>query len=85
MVRYWATKGTKVDPWTDHAITPKELEECAKLQGVKFRQGDILLLRVGFIQKYCECTSEERVRVAEAGLENKLCVSASSVASSACG
>ena len=67
MVRYWKTKGTPVDPWTSYAITPKELEGCAKAQGVTFRQGDILLLRVGFIQKYCETTCEERDRVA--GLE----------------
>lgn len=37
-----------------------ELEECARAQGVTFRRGDILLLRIGFIQKYYTVTTEER-------------------------
>ena len=37
-----------------------ELEAVAEAQGVKFRAGDILLLRVGFIQKYHRVTGEER-------------------------
>ena len=65
MVRYWEAKDTPVDPWTNYAITPEELEECAKAQGTTFRPGDILLLRVGFIRKYCECTCEERDRLAD--------------------
>ena len=28
------------------------LEQVAKAQGVEFRTGDVLLLRVGFIRKY---------------------------------
>lgn len=38
----------------------EELEECAQAQGVTFRRGDILVLRVGFIQKYNKVTTEER-------------------------
>ena len=68
LVRYWDAKGTPVDPWTNYAITPKELEECAKAQGLTFRRGDILLLRVGFIQKYHESTREERDRLGEIGV-----------------
>lgn len=75
MVRYWAAKGTPVDPWTDHGITSSELKECAKLQGVTFRTGDILLLRVGFIQKYHESTREERDQLASQEAElSTLCV-----------
>ncbi|KAJ6567080.1 putative cyclase-domain-containing protein [Mycena capillaripes] len=48
------------DPWTTHPITVKELEACAEAQGVKFRRGDILILRVGFIKKYYESTQEAR-------------------------
>jgi len=70
MVRYWEAKGTPVDPWTSYAITPKEMEDCAKVQGVTFRRGDILLLRVGFIRKYYETTREERDRIADLTLEN---------------
>ena len=53
------------DPWTAHAITLPELEECAKTQGVTFRRGDILLIRMGFIQKYYRATQEERDGLAE--------------------
>lgn len=75
MVRYWEAKGTPVDPWTSHAITPRELEECAKVQGITFRKGDILLLRVGFIRKYYGSTREERDQLANVGVDlNKLCV-----------
>ncbi|KAJ7041919.1 putative cyclase-domain-containing protein [Mycena alexandri] len=48
------------DPWSSHAITVKDLESCAEAQGVKFRRGDILILRVGFIKKYYEVTQAER-------------------------
>ena len=76
MVRYWEAKGTPVDPWTSHAITSKELEECAKAQGVAFRRGDILLLRVGFIRKYSESGREERDRLADLGVQSsELCAS----------
>ncbi|KAF7353898.1 hypothetical protein MVEN_01075700 [Mycena venus] len=48
------------DPWTTHAITVKELEACAEAQGISFRRGDILMLRVGFIKKYYESAQESR-------------------------
>jgi hypothetical protein len=76
MVRYWEMKRTPVDPWTSHAITPRELEECARFQGITFRKGDILLLRVGFIRKYCGSTREERDGMANLGVDlSRLCVS----------
>jgi hypothetical protein len=48
------------DPWTTHGISVAELQECAHSQGVTFKRGDILLLRMGFIQKYYGATTEER-------------------------
>lgn len=48
------------DPWTTHPITVKDLEACAEAQGISFRRGDILMLRVGFIKKYYESTQESR-------------------------
>jgi len=48
------------DPWTTHAISVANLEAVAKHQNVEFRRGDILLLRVGFIQKYHAVASTER-------------------------
>ncbi|KAK0493304.1 hypothetical protein EDD18DRAFT_1406232 [Armillaria luteobubalina] len=62
LVRYYTLGGNPLpyDPWTTHPITVKELEACAAHQGVKFRRGDILILRVGFIKKFNEATQEER-------------------------
>ncbi|KAF5351475.1 hypothetical protein D9757_012874 [Collybiopsis confluens] len=48
------------DPWTTHGLTVADLQACAEKQGVKFRQGDILILRVGFIRKYQNATQEDR-------------------------
>ncbi|KAF7359050.1 hypothetical protein MSAN_01245900 [Mycena sanguinolenta] len=48
------------DPWQTHPITVKELRACAEAQGIRFRRGDILMLRVGFIKKYYESTPESR-------------------------
>ena len=48
------------DPWSAHAITVADLEDVAKHQNVQFRRGDILLLRVGFIQKYYNIAQSER-------------------------
>jgi len=69
LVRYH-TAGTTLkelpyDPWTTHGFTAAELEACAKKQGVTFRQGDILILRAGFIHKYQNATQEERDALAE--------------------
>ncbi|KAH0830214.1 hypothetical protein J3R83DRAFT_1571 [Lanmaoa asiatica] len=54
LVNYHTADGNVLpyDPWTTHPISVAELEACAKKQGVTFRQADILLIRVGFIQKY---------------------------------
>ncbi|KAJ7142122.1 hypothetical protein C8R43DRAFT_1016383 [Mycena crocata] len=40
------------DPWTTHSITVPQIEACAKAQGVQFRRGDILMLRVGFMKRF---------------------------------
>lgn len=37
-----------------HAITPRELEECAAAQGVEIGTGDILLLRTGHVPWFYE-------------------------------
>ncbi|KAJ7268956.1 putative cyclase-domain-containing protein [Mycena rebaudengoi] len=54
------TKTLPYDPWTTHGITMADLEACASAQGVTFRRGDILLLRVGFIKKYYDVSQAER-------------------------
>lgn len=62
MVRFYTESGSPLpyDPWTKHGISVEELEACAKKQGVKFRQADILILRVGFIKRYNESSQSEK-------------------------
>ncbi|KAH7911110.1 hypothetical protein BJ138DRAFT_1007287 [Hygrophoropsis aurantiaca] len=62
IVNYYTADGGSLpyDPWTTHALTVAELEAVAKKQGVTFRQGDILILRVGFTQKYYTSTNEDK-------------------------
>ena len=62
LVRYFTASGNPLpyDPWTTHAITVEDLKACASAQGTTFRQGDILLLRVGFIQKYYASSQNDK-------------------------
>jgi hypothetical protein len=39
---------------TGYAISAEELKLVAKAQGVEFKQGDILLVRSGYISRYHE-------------------------------
>ena len=48
------------DPWSSHPISVADLETVAKHQNVRFQRGDILLIRVGFIQKYHAVSGEDR-------------------------
>lgn len=55
LVEYFTESGRKelpYDPWTAHTFTVDDLNACAQKQGVAFREGDILVIRAGFIQKY---------------------------------
>ena len=67
LVEYYTKDGGALpyDPWTTHPISVSELESCAKAQGTTFRQGDILILRVGFIQKYNRESNEARAALSE--------------------
>lgn len=53
------------DPWSTCSIGVAELEACARMQGVTFRQADILLIRIGFIQKYCAVNNDARVALGD--------------------
>ena len=41
-------------PWLDggYAITPEDLQACAQAQGTELRQGDIVLVRTGWLESY---------------------------------
>lgn len=63
LVEFYTSSGTKplpYDPWTTHAIPVEDLKACARAQSVTFRQGDILILRVGFIKRYNESSAPEK-------------------------
>ena len=67
LVNFYTDGGKKplpYDPWTTHAIPVSDLEACAKKQGVTFKTGDILILRVGFTQKWYAATRQERESLA---------------------
>ncbi|KAG6840499.1 hypothetical protein C0991_006329 [Blastosporella zonata] len=77
LVRFYTDGGKELsyDPFEAHAIGVADLEACAKKQGVEFRQGDILLLRVGFINRYNTTTNEVRTELGSknetfAGIDN---------------
>jgi hypothetical protein len=53
-VEFYTATGSPLpyDPISTYGISVADLEACARKQGVQFRHADILILRVGFIQKY---------------------------------
>lgn len=48
------------DPWSTYAISYKELEAALADQGTQTRQGDILLVRSGYVKRHNEASEEER-------------------------
>ncbi|THH21240.1 hypothetical protein EUX98_g8424 [Antrodiella citrinella] len=63
MVKYYTANGSKplpYDPWTTHGVPVADLQACAKQQGVTFKQGDILILRVGFMARHNAASVVER-------------------------
>jgi kynurenine formamidase len=59
----WAQeRGIAYSPIERHAISEKDLEAVAAWQGTEIRQGDILLIRSGFVQWYRQAGDEERRR-----------------------
>ena len=62
MVKFYTDQHGRLpyDPITTHAIPLDDMLACAKAQGVTFRPADILILRVGFMQRFYGATQEER-------------------------
>jgi hypothetical protein len=57
---YAQNKGTSYDVYNSHAIRLSDLQECAKLQGVTFQIGDILLVRIGWAERYLALDEHQR-------------------------
>ncbi|PIL33200.1 hypothetical protein GSI_04650 [Ganoderma sinense ZZ0214-1] len=62
MVKFYTDKFGRLpyDPFATHPITLEDMLAAAKAEGVTFQPADILILRVGFIQRYYGATQEER-------------------------
>ncbi|KEF63826.1 uncharacterized protein A1O9_01804 [Exophiala aquamarina CBS 119918] len=57
----WAeSQGIRYSPIERHAISEKDLEAVATWQGTDFREGDILLIRSGFVKWYKESSPQAR-------------------------
>ena len=76
LVHYYTADGNALpyDPWTSHPISVAELEACAKKQGVTFRRADVLLVRVGFIQKYYAAHNDAKAALRGGSEVERLCV-----------
>ena len=76
LVHYYTADGDALpyDPWTSHPISVAELEACAKKQGVTFRRADVLLVRVGFIQKYYAAHNDAKAALRGGSEVERLCV-----------
>ncbi|KAF8514692.1 hypothetical protein BU17DRAFT_94199 [Hysterangium stoloniferum] len=80
LVKYFTENGTKplpYDPWSSHAISVADLQACAEQEGVEFQQGDILVLRIGFMEKFCRESQDARDQLQKkeesfAGIEQSL-------------
>ncbi|VDC07565.1 unnamed protein product [Peniophora sp. CBMAI 1063] len=64
MVRFYEARDEGKLPYTpcntSEAISAVDLRACAQAQGVKFRTGDILLVRTGYLRAYKRASVEER-------------------------
>jgi kynurenine formamidase len=58
--RYLEVQGRPLDLHVDRAITVDDLKATLRGENVELRQGDILLLRTGFIEGYLSATGAER-------------------------
>lgn len=65
LLDYWSyaqSKGIAYAPETPTLVVAEDLEACARAQNVELRQGDILLIRMGYVQWYNNATLEQRVK-----------------------
>jgi len=64
VARHLEAQGRPLNPKSTTIITPQDLEDCARAQGVSLRPGDILLVRTGWLRWYLEASQEEREALA---------------------
>jgi kynurenine formamidase len=62
---HMASRGEPIEPLSSVAITAEQVEEARAAQGVEIRDGDILLLRTGWMQGYMAADAEDRAKFAK--------------------
>lgn len=62
--RHFAAAGEPLDPNETVELTPADLRDIAEAQGTDFQDGDILLLRTGWMEWYQNASADEREQVA---------------------
>lgn len=60
---YAQSQGINYAPNQQHLVTAEDLDACANAQGISFQQGDILFVRMGYVDWYNNATPEERSEV----------------------
>jgi hypothetical protein len=65
--RFAAAHDITYSPGVRYGITPEQMLAAAEWQGVRFQPGDILLLRVGWIEWYTALSEEQRTQLAQPG------------------
>lgn len=65
--RFADAQGISYSPGVRYGITAEQMHAAAAWQSVKFRPGDILLLRVGWIEWYSSLNEEQRTALAQPG------------------
>lgn len=65
VAEHMASRGESIAPLSSFAITAEHVEEARAAQGVEIREGDVLLLRTGWMQGYTVADGEGRANFAK--------------------
>jgi len=63
---YAEENAIQYDPLTRHGVPLDAVKAIAQKCGISFQQGDIFILRTGYIKAYASTSSEERQKLAAA-------------------
>ncbi|KAK7472507.1 hypothetical protein VKT23_000622 [Stygiomarasmius scandens] len=63
---YAQSNGISYKPNDQHLITSEDLDKCVERQGVVLEQGDILFVRMGYVNWHENASEEERARTLKA-------------------
>jgi hypothetical protein len=58
--RYFTDMGRPIDLSTNHRITPQDLDDIARHQGTELKDGDVVLMRLGWVPFFLALPIDER-------------------------